>query len=210
MFSGIVEDLGVLKSREWLEKEPVWRLCIETSLSLDDMGVGGSISHNGACLTVIKKEANLFWVDVSLETADKSNLGNIDIGGRINLERALKLSQRLDGHLVMGHCDKRIRRLEIKEIGEGAEVWYELPSDLSRYVIVKGSISVNGVSLTVNEIHDGRFSVFLIPHTIRETNLLDDSAEEVNIEVDMIGKYVERLIAGDTQQKRIVDAYINN
>ena len=192
MFSGITEDIGFVRSSE--KKDAMRVLQIETLLPLEEVSIGESISVNGACLTVTEKTQKLFSVEVSPETEEKTNLRRLTGGSRVNLERALRLSDRLNGHMVSGHVDMIIRRLGFDRIGEGAVVWFELPPSLRRFIVMKGSATLNGVSLTINEIEDDRFSVFLIPHTIRNTNLLDPETEIFNLEVDLVGKYLEQLV----------------
>lgn len=195
MFSGIIEEIGSIHSIERHEKSKMIRLVVESKLLLGDMKVGESIAVNGACLTLIETDKNKFLTEVSPETAQKTNLGQLVKNERVNLERALQLNQRLNGHMVSGHVDTLIKRLNVETVEDGAILWYELPEDFTRYVIAKGSVALNGVSLTVNSIDKNKFSVFLIPHSIRHTNLLDESLNYVNLEVDMIGKYIEQMVS---------------
>lgn len=195
MFSGIIEDMGTLRAKECVRGSKMIRFIIGSNLPLSEVKIGDSIAVNGACLTILETDKNQFLTEVSPETAQKTNLTFIEPGEGLNLERGLKVGERLNGHIVLGHVDSRISRLQIEEVEDGAILWLELPGEFARFVIKKGSVALNGVSLTVNEIEGGKFSVFLIPHTIRNTNLLASSSASVNLEVDMIGKYIEQFTA---------------
>ncbi|OGQ33813.1 MAG: riboflavin synthase subunit alpha [Deltaproteobacteria bacterium RIFCSPHIGHO2_12_FULL_43_9] len=195
MFNGIIECLGTLLSKETTSGSEMLRFIIEADIVKDDIKIGDSIAVNGACLTIIETNNNQFLTEVSPETAQKTNLTLLEAGGRVNLERGIKVGERLNGHIVLGHVDTKIRRLQIERVEDGAILWFELPAEYKRYLIKKGSVALNGVSLTINDIKDERFCVFIIPHTIRNTNLLDDSSKLVNLEVDVIGKYIEQFVA---------------
>ena len=219
MFSGIIEDIGIIRSKEPSLGSRMIRFIIETKLNLNDSKIGDSIAVNGACLTLLEsmtsrldiignpsgfgnserseESVNMFLTEISPETAQKTNLDKLEVGEVVNLERAMQLSQRVNGHLVSGHIDAVISRVEIESVDDvdgGTILWFELPDEFRKYLIVKGSVSLNGVSLTVNKIEDSKFSVFLIPHTIRYTNLIHDSSKLVNLEVDMIGKFIEQFV----------------
>jgi riboflavin synthase len=192
MFTGIVEDLGTVG--EVRRGPSSARLRISTRLPLAEVRDGDSISVDGACLTVVARSSDAFEVEAAVETLSRTTLGERRVGDPVHLERALRLSDRLGGHLVTGHVDgvgtvaSRVQR------GPALEVTFHGPPEILRYVIPKGSIAVDGVSLTVNEREADRFSVVLVPYT-REKTLLDrrEPGARVNLEADLIGKYVERL-----------------
>jgi riboflavin synthase len=193
MFTGIVETTGRLARIE--PRGGDVRLVIDAgNLGLDDVGIGDSIAVSGVCLTAIGIDGTAFAVDVSTETLSRTSLGALGIGARVNLEKALRLSDRLGGHLVSGHVDGLGRVVAIEPDARSQRWTFELPPELARYAAPKGSIAIDGVSLTVNEVEGARFGVNLIPHTIDVTTLGDRRAgDAVNIEVDMIMRYVERL-----------------
>ncbi len=198
MFSGIVEEMGAVTS-----VEPTLggiRMTILASTVLADLKVGDSISINGTCLTVVAKDAQSFVVDVSPETLAVTTLGRLTGGAPVNLERAMRLNERIGGHLVAGHVDGvgTIRRRH--QEGNAIVFVVEAPSDVLRYCVHKGSITVDGISLTINEVTDHSFSVTIIPHTSAVTTLgLKQVDDCVNLESDLIGKFVERLLQQRSQ-----------
>ena len=198
MFTGIVEELGELVGRD--ERPDAARLAMRGPLACSDARPGDSIAVNGVCLTVVDVEGEVFTADVIGETLRRSSLGPARIGDRLNLERAATLSHRLGGHLVQGHVDGTgtVRsRTAACNAAPWELVWIEMPAGLARYVVEKGSIAVDGVSLTVIEVGSEEFSVGLIPTTRELTTLgLRRPGELVNLEVDVIAKYVERLASG--------------
>jgi riboflavin synthase len=194
MFTGIIEAVGEIKGITPLEKGI--SLCIASArLDLSDVKVGDSIAVNGVCLTVTALANEEFSVDVSRETLNCTE-GLDKQGGRINLEKALRLSGRLDGHLVSGHVDGVGETVKLEQTGESYLLAVKAPRPLLKYIARKGSITVNGVSLTVNRLTGNTFEVNLIPHTLAVTTLADLKAGvKVNLEVDMLARYVERLMA---------------
>ena len=199
MFTGIVEELGTVTSIEHTADAAVLR--IEGPLVVSDAEHGGSISVNGVCLTVVEHDARTFSVDVMAETLRRSSLGDLAPGARVNLERAMAASSRFGGHVVQGHVDGTAHIVG-RTPGERWEVVrVELPADLARYVVEKGSITVDGVSLTVSAIGADWFEVSLIPTTLDLTTLgHKQPGDVVNLEVDVLAKYVERLLAArDTE-----------
>jgi len=200
MFTGIIEELGVVRGIR--SRSGGMRLSIAGKVVLEEMKIGDSISVNGACLTVVEIDDTIFSADVSRETLDRSTLGRLRIGDRVNLERPMRLSDRLGGHLVSGHVDGvGVIRGIIKK-GDTSVFTFEAPPDLSRYLIYKGSVAIDGISLTVNEIDGNRFTVTIIPHTARMTTLgFKKIGDTVNLEADMIGKYVERFLMEDTRRQ---------
>ena len=194
MFTGIVEELGVVEAIE--DQGDAVRLTVRGPHVIVDARLGDSISVNGCCLTVAQKDGETFTADVMRETLDKTSLGALAAGSRVNLERAVTATTRLGGHIVQGHVDGTgsVVRREPSEHWEVVEV--SLPADLSRYLVDKGSITVDGVSLTVVQAGDDSFTVSLIPETLARTTLgLKQAGDTVNLEVDVIAKYVERLLA---------------
>ncbi len=194
MFTGIVEGAGKIKSVQSSGRGVVF--VVEAAFDLLDGREGESIAVNGVCLTAYNIGRRSFSADVSPETLSRSTLGNFSFGQQVNLERALRLSDRLGGHIVSGHVDCIARTCSIKECGEHTLFHFEVPSAQARYIVEKGSVAVDGISLTVNSCDTTRFSVSIIPHTLKVTSLnLLKTGDQVNIEVDIIGKYVEKLLA---------------
>ena len=205
MFTGIVEELGVVDGIE--EQPDAIRLTVRGPFVTTDAALGDSIAVNGCCLTVAVRDGETFTADVMRETLAKTSLGALEVGSRVNLERAVTPQTRLGGHIVQGHVDGtgRLVRREPSEHWELVEV--ELPADLARYLVPKGSITVDGISLTVVEVstgsttREGSFTVSLIPETLSRTTLgFKQPGDPVNLEVDVIAKYVERLLTPDTDK----------
>ncbi|HVE46411.1 MAG TPA: riboflavin synthase [Acidimicrobiales bacterium] len=189
MFTGIVEELAQVRSRE------KGRFTFYASAVLDGLRLGDSIAHNGCCLTVVEISSTWYAVDVVEETLARTNLGDLAEGDPVNLERPLKASDRLGGHLVQGHIDGVGH---ILSAGPALEV--RIPPELTRYVVEKGSIAVDGVSLTVAKALPDGFTAAVVPHTAAVTTLgLKGPGDTVNIEVDLVAKYVERLLVGTTE-----------
>lgn len=196
MFTGIVTDVGEILAVDPLEVGR--RLTVSTSYDTGEIALGASIACNGACLTVVQKQAGRFSVDVSGETLDKTTVGEWVAGRRINLERALRASDELGGHLVLGHVDGLARVASLTREGENHRVEIEVPDTLKKYIASKGSVTVDGVSLTVNEVRDRLFGVNIIPHTWENTSLAGLTAGAmVNLEIDVIARYVARLLEHD-------------
>ena len=208
MFTGLIEGTGKLKTIEPRGKD--MRLSIQASFDLEGFQTGESVAVDGVCLTVVFWQARTFTVDVSQETLSRSTLGQRSVGDEVNLERALRLGDRLGGHLVNGHVDGRARVMARKQRGDSLVLTFEVVAELGRYIIEKGSVAVNGVSLTVNRCDEQSFDVNIVPHTARWTTIGNwRVGDEVNIEVDIIGKYVERFVRhmqeGDSASKSGVD-----
>jgi riboflavin synthase len=202
MFTGIVEELGQLKRIKSGSKSAF--LEIKAKQVLQDVKIGDSIAVNGVCLTVTGFQQDWFTADVMAETLNKTNLGRLRSGERVNLERALRLSDRLGGHIVSGHIDGvgTITSQRVVDIAVLTEI--AAPPQILKYVIAKGSIAIDGISLTVVELTPSAFTVSLIPHTAKLTTLgFKKAGDWVNLEGDVLGKYVERLLRlapGDNQQ----------
>jgi riboflavin synthase len=195
MFTGIVEEMGSVK--ELRRDAGAARLTISADVVLGNTVVGDSICVNGVCLTVVDLTNREFSADIAMETLKITNLGELRSGSKINLERALQLSARIGGHLVSGHVDAIGRIRNKREEGNGWRFFLDAPENVLRYVIKKGSIAIDGISLTVADVDKSGFSIAIIPHTAKLTTLGFKSAgESVNLESDIIGKYVERLLSG--------------
>jgi riboflavin synthase len=199
MFTGIVMSRGsVLEARQ---SGGDMRLHINTgALDLSDSTEGDSIAVAGACLTMLEPASRTFFADVSAETLALTTLGNLQPGSAVNLELALTLQDRLGGHLVSGHIDGMATLIDRHADGRAQRFEFELPQELARYVAPKGSVTINGVSLTVNEVQGAKFSVCLIPHTLEVTTLGElQPGQQVNIEVDLVARYLERLLVGGAE-----------
>lgn len=195
MFTGIIEEMGSVRSLR--RSGGSARLTLSASRVLEGTVLGDSICVNGVCLTVVEMSASEFSADVAVETLKVTNLGDLTPGSNVNLERALQLSARIGGHLVSGHVDAVGRLRERREEGNGWRVLFDAPDAVLRYVIKKGSIAIDGISLTVADLDPAGFSVAMIPHTAKLTTLGHKKAgDTVNLEADIIGKYVERLLGG--------------
>lgn len=193
MFTGLVEDIGTVRNIEEGEKEN--RYTIEfNKINADEIVIGESIAVNGVCLTVVTLNENSFTIDASHETLKKTNLSGLTSGKRVNLERALKADGRFGGHIVTGHIDGTAEVIKITPSGKSVEYEFSVEKGLEKYIVSKGSVAVDGISLTVNEVNNNIFSVNIIPHTQVETVIGDlQISSVVNIECDIIGKYVEKL-----------------
>ncbi|MEG2291362.1 MAG: riboflavin synthase [Romboutsia sp.] len=193
MFTGIVEEIGVIKEIKKGDKSS--KLSIKVNKVLNKTHIGDSIATNGVCLTVTDLNVDSFEADIMTETLRRSNLGSLNIGSYVNLERALSLEKRLGGHIVSGHIDGT--GTIVAFIKEDNAVWITVKAsiDILKYIVHKGSVTIDGISLTVAYIDDSCFKVSIIPHTASETTLLNKKiGETVNIECDLIGKYVEKLL----------------
>jgi riboflavin synthase len=191
MFTGIITDIGELAAREG------GRLAIRCAYAPESIAIGASISCDGACLTATEVarvgSGSLFKVDVSNETLSKTTLGEWRPGQRINLERALKAGDELGGHIVAGHVDGVARILAVRPDGQSQRLTVEAPRDLARFIASKGSVALDGISLTVNEVDQDRFGINIIPHTLTHTTLGGKKpGDRVNLEVDVFARYVAR------------------
>jgi len=199
MFTGIIQDVGTLAG---IRQEPEQtHMVFKTALAMDKWQLGDSVACNGCCLTITEfPQADSFAATLSLETLNLTLFSDANEGDAINLEPALRMGDALGGHMVTGHVDGLGVVKSVKEIGEHREFTFSLPVSLARYVVIKGSIAINGVSLTVNRVDGCDFTVNLIPHTLSHTNLgALKTGAEVNIETDMYGRYVERLMQFPTE-----------
>ena len=192
MFTGLVEELGVISS---ISQTDIW---IESSIVMDDLGVKDSISVNGACLTVVSIEENLFKVNVVPETLRRTDLGDLSVGDKVNLERSAQLGGRLGGHIVQGHVDGTAQITAYVQEGSSWLIEFQISKNLSRYIVEKGFVCVDGASLTVVNCDENTFTIALIPYTRDNTVLgYKGVGNSVNIETDIIGKYIEKLSTGN-------------
>lgn len=196
MFSGIIADVGIIKKAE--DREGGLRLTVAAEvLDFGDVQIGDSIAVNGVCLTAVKIEGRSFTADVSRETLN-CTVGLEHEGGHVNLEKALRLSDRLGGHLVSGHVDGVGEVVAFNDIGESWRLVVRAPQSLAKYIATKGSVTINGVSLTVNHVAGSEFDVNLIPHTLDVTTLNElKTGSKVNLEIDLIARYVERMMTAE-------------
>jgi riboflavin synthase len=193
MFTGLIQDVGKIASLQLNKRSAV--LAVETSLPMRSMKLGASIAVNGACLTIMKKGKNTLTVDVSPETLNRTSLALLGIGSLVNLERSLRLQDGLGGHLVTGHVDGVAVIESIETQGEFTFFTFRIPVQLGAFLVSKGSVAVDGISLTINECSRRRFSVAIIPFTLEHTNLRARRVgDKVNLETDLIGKYVQKLV----------------
>ena len=193
MFTGIIEELGRVRSIEHRGQNA--RIVIEAHTVTGDAKQGDSIAVNGVCLTALDIKPDSFAADVSRETLARSTLGSLMPGTSVNLERALTPSMRLGGHIVQGHVDARGKLVSVTDLGESWTVRIDYPKDIARYLVFKGSVTVEGISLTIADLTDEYFEVAIIPKTWELTNLSDlKPGDDVNLEVDIIAKYVERMM----------------
>ncbi|TCN83032.1 riboflavin synthase [Shewanella fodinae] len=194
MFTGIIEAVGHLRRIE--RRGDDIRLTVASGkLDLSDVQLGDSIATNGVCLTVVERLTDGYVADISAETVSLTGFNHYQVGQVVNLEKAVTPSTRLGGHLVSGHVDGQARVVEVTARGQATEYWLEAPQALARYIAHKGSIAIDGVSLTVNEVNGERFRLTIVPHTSGETTLpLLKVGDSVNLEVDQIARYLERLM----------------
>ena len=196
MFTGIVEELARVKKIK--AKKQGIRYTISANTVLDDLEIGDSICINGVCLTVTEKQKDMFSLDIIEETLDKSNLGELRENDYVNLERAMKVSDRFGGHIVQGHVETQGVILEKQIEEDEARISVCLDHEWMRYCIPKGSITLDGVSLTIASINKNIIEIALIPHTLENTTLgLKDKSDTLNVETDIIGKYIDRLLTFD-------------
>jgi riboflavin synthase len=195
MFTGIITDQGSVRD---ISGQGDVLFKIGTSYDTATIEIGASIAHNGICLTVIETGPDWYTVQASAETLNLTTMGGWTQGQRINLERALKVGDELGGHIVSGHVDGVARVVEIRPENQSVRILFEAPADLARFVAAKGSVALDGVSLTVNEVDGARFGVNIIPHTQSVTSFgAYRPGDRVNMEIDMLARYVARLIAKD-------------
>ena len=195
MFTGIVTDVGRVRA---IERKGDTRIEIETAYDMDDVDIGASIACSGPCLTVVEKGSGWFAVEVSAETLDKTALGDWEVGTRINLERAMRIGDELGGHIVSGHVDAVATVVDMQAEGDSVRFTFEAPADFAKYIAPKGSVCLDGVSLTVNEVQENQFGVNIISHTQSATSFGGRKVgDRINMEIDTIARYVARLLGKD-------------
>jgi riboflavin synthase len=204
VFTGIIEDKGKVSRIERRGEET--RLVLELPPDLTEVQLGDSINVNGVCLTVTQKNEQRVELDLSLETLQKTALTELKAGDQVNLERALRLTDRLGGHIVTGHVDGIGEIAEKREERDFLQLRIRIPESVSRYVVQKGSIAIDGISLTVNEVQEGEIRMTVIPYTIEKTSLKEKRVgDRVNVEADILGKYVEKLLDREDKKAGQVD-----
>lgn len=213
MFTGIIQAQGQIENIE--PKNGDWRLTVNVGkLDLSDVKIGDSISTNGVCLTAVELTDNKFVADVSAETLKVSTLSQFKVGTAVNLEKALRLQDRLGGHLVSGHVDGIGEVVEIRQEARSWRYVVEVPLEIARYIAHKGSVCINGISLTVNEVQGAQFDVNIVPHTRNETTISEFKVgTQVNIEVDVLARYLERLLSApksETETSSITESFLAN
>lgn len=200
MFTGIIEELGTIQTLT--QARDGARIIVNAPTILSDAKIGDSIAVNGVCLTVVEKTATTFAADISAETLRRTSLKQIRTGSKVNLERPMTPNARFGGHIVQGHVDAMGVFASAKAEGDGWNVRVQFPAELGKYIVEKGSITVDGISLTVAALGDDWFEIAVIPHTWKVTNLGTlKLGEAVNLEVDIIAKYVERMLRGYVPQQ---------
>jgi len=210
MFTGIIEEIGTIDSIKAGVKSSI--LTIQGNLIFDDLHIGDSVAVNGVCLTVAGYSRNTFKADVMHETLNRSSLGSLRKGSRVNLERAMSANGRFGGHIVSGHIDGTGKITKIEK--DDNAIWYTIITNKSimRYIVEKGSVAIDGISLTVAKEKDNNFSVSIIPHTAKATILSQKSVgDTVNLENDMVGKYVEKLFCNtqeSTKESKITKEFL--
>jgi riboflavin synthase len=192
MFTGIITDLGQVRR---LRRGELLDLTIATSFDTSAIPIGASIACSGACLTVVAVEPGAFSAQASAETLARTTLGAWEKGTRVNLEKSLRVGDEFGGHLVLGHVDGLTRIVERRPEAESVRFVFEAPEELALFIAPKGSVALDGVSLTVNEVSGNRFSVNIIPHTLSRTNFAEGHpGQQMNLEIDLIARYVARLL----------------
>jgi len=195
MFTGIVTDVGNVRA---IEKAGDTRIEIETSYDMDDVDIGASIACSGPCLTVIDKGAGWFAVEASTETLNKTAIGDWNVGTSVNLERAMRIGDELGGHIVSGHVDAVVEIVDLVPEGDSKRFTFETTVDMTPFIAVKGSVSLDGVSLTINEVDGHKFGVNIISHTQAVTSFGNRNVgDRVNMEIDTIARYVARIMGKD-------------
>ncbi|MGX5200873.1 riboflavin synthase [Aliikangiella sp. IMCC44632] len=206
MFTGIIEAVGKIAEIETRSGDSRLKIAVG-KLDMSDVALGDSIACNGVCLTVVEFGDNFYTADVSAESLKLTTLSQVNVGTAVNLEKALTPTTRLGGHLVSGHVDGVAEIVAIVKQARSVQYWVKPPQDLAKYIAKKGSITVDGVSLTVNELDGDNFMLNLVPHTIQETTALHyQVGSKVNLEVDLLARYLERLLTG---QKQAPETHLN-
>lgn len=202
MFTGIAEAVGTLTALETKGSD----MCVTVesgSLDMSDVKLGDSIATNGVCLTVIEKRDNAYRADLSLETLNKTAFIDYQVGDPVNLEKAMLPTTRFGGHIVSGHVDGIGQITQRQQVGRSIEFWVEIPASISKYIAEKGSVTVDGISLTVNALAKNAFKLTIVPHTSSETTIESfQIGHKVNVEVDVLARYMERLLRGEAEEQK--------
>ena len=207
MFTGIIEEIG--KIAEYTKLSDGARLKVSCKEILDDIKIGDSVSVNGCCQTVVEFTKDYFIADISEETLKVTNFGDIKLGYSVNLERALTPTTRMGGHIVQGHIDCTGKLISVEKMSGFYNMRFEIPEKNTRYVVNKGSVAVNGISLTVANMENNIFSVAVIPHTYSGTTLAKlNIGESVNIETDILGRYVEKFLSSDNNSSKLSENFL--
>lgn len=207
MFTGIVEEIGIIKG--FTKKSRGADIVVECQKVLKDTVIGDSIAINGCCQTIVSLDENTFTANVSEETLKISTLGNFKAGCKVNLERALTPTSRMGGHIVQGHVDCIGKFLRFEKQADFYDLTFEIPHDASKYVVYKGSVAINGVSLTIAEINDNIFKTAIIPHTYNNTTLHKLKPNDfVNIETDILGRYVEKFLSVNNNNSKLNEDFL--
>ena len=201
MFTGIIESIGILQAIT-PKGEDISVTVNVGKLDMGDVKLGDSIATNGVCLTVVALTENTYTADLSLETLKRTGFVDYKAGDKVNLEKAMLPTTRFGGHIVSGHVVAVGEIIERHQIGRAVEFWIQLPQNLAKYVVEKGSITVDGISLTVNDLRKNAFKLTIVPHTAAETTMDNFSVgQKVNLEVDVIARYLERLVIGQKEEQ---------
>ena len=210
MFTGIVEATGFIKTKQ--QKQGDWQFAIHSEqLDFSDVALGDSIATNGVCLTVVKQQGNTFWADVSKETTDNTSLANLPEGSQVNLEKAMRADSCFGGHIVTGHVDGLATIKTIQQAARSTQVLLNIAPEYLRFIAEKGSITLDGISLTVNQLEDNGFWVNVVPHTGQQTIIGSYRiGQQVNFEVDIIARYIEQMLkpSVDNKQSTLTPAFL--
>lgn len=210
MFTGIIEALGTIKAKQ--QKQGDWQFAITSdTLDFSDVALGDSIATNGVCLTVVKLAGNIFWADVSKETAESTSLVHLPEGSFVNLEKAMRADSRFGGHIVTGHVDGLATVENIKQSARSTEILLSVNPEYRRFIAAKGSITLDGTSLTVNQLEANGFWVNVVPHTGEKTIIGSyRKGQQVNFEVDVIARYIEQMLKPnvDTKQSTLTPEFL--
>lgn len=193
MFTGLIQDIGIIKSID--ESRGDLRIEIESKMNLETIQLGASVCCSGCCLTMVHKDSQSMFFDVSKESLDKTIIGSWVVGSRVNLEPSLKVGDEIGGHFVSGHVDATTKIIKMVQEGDSWRITFEMSSDIRPYIAPKGSVTIDGISLTVNEVDNESFGVNIIDHTWQHTTLSDRKVSDfVNIEIDMLARYVANML----------------
>ncbi|CAG9297324.1 riboflavin synthase [Celerinatantimonas diazotrophica] len=194
MFTGIIEARGTIQALRRRSVDVQLKVATHT-LDMSDVHIGDSIAVNGVCLTVVEYSQDHFCADVSHETLSRSSLGKLKVGSNVNLEKAMAANGRFGGHMVSGHVDGLATVKSVSHQGLGIDIWLEFPAELGKYIAEKGSITLDGISLTVNELRQSQFRLTIIPHSAEQTTISEwRKGSQINLEVDVVARYLERLL----------------